>query len=145
MPILKRAICFCPGRLSKSDTNWPPLDAAYWRLLAMFCSDNQFADFGYRPARRKTSRPTRTERSADPGRAGIGPIPTPACFIPPNRLYPRHQACADLALAHLHLAENYLRQGDRVSAFNELNLTVQLDHDGTAGQMAAQILKQTFP
>jgi tetratricopeptide (TPR) repeat protein len=51
----------------------------------------------------------------------------------------------DLALAHLHLAENYLRQGDRASAFNELNLTVQLDKDGTSGRMAAQILKQYFP
>jgi len=50
-----------------------------------------------------------------------------------------------LTIAHLHLAENYLRQGNNASALNELNLTVQLDKDGTSGQSAEQILKEYFP
>jgi Tfp pilus assembly protein PilF len=43
------------------------------------------------------------------------------------------------------LAENFLRQGNDASALTELNLAVQLDKDGPAGQAAVQLLKQYFP
>jgi tetratricopeptide (TPR) repeat protein len=126
-------------------TQLAPTDAAYWRLLALFCSDNNLfiLDIGL-PAAKQA--------------AGLAPDDPPTLdvlgwsYSNAGLLYNAQQnltraikLAPDLAIAHLHLAENYLRQGDRTEAFNELNLTVQLDKDGTSGQMAAQILKQYFP
>jgi len=120
-------------------------DAAYWRLLAMFCSDNnlRILDIGL-PAAKQAAQlapndpPTLDVLGWSYSNAGL-------LYTAQQTLSRAIKLAPDLALAHLHLAENYLRQGDRTEAFKELNLTVQLEPNGTAGQLAAQILKQYFP
>jgi len=126
-------------------TQLAPSDATYWRLLAMFCSDNDLyvLDIGLPAARQAALLAPDDPQTLDVlgwsySNAGL-------LYDAEQNLLKAVKLSPNLAMAHLHLAENYLRQGDRASAFTELNLTVQLDKDGTPGQSAAQILKQYFP
>ncbi len=126
-------------------TQLVPNDATYWRLLAAFCSDNDLyvLDIGLPAAKQATQLAPNDPQTLDIlgwsySNAGL-------LYNAEQNLQHAIKLSPDLAIAHLHLAENYLRQGDNTSAFNELNLTVQLDKDGTSGQSATQILKQYFP
>ncbi len=126
-------------------TQLAPNDATYWRLLATFCSDNDLyvLDIGLPAAKQAAQLAPNDPQTLDIlgwsySNAGL-------LYNAEQNLQHAIKLSPDLAIAHLHLAENYLRQGDNTSAFNELNLTVQLDKDGTSGQSAAQILKQYFP
>ena len=120
-------------------------DATYWRLLAMFCSDNDLyvLDIGLPAAKQAAQLDPNDPQTLDAlgwsySNAGL-------LYNAEQNLQHAIKLAPDLAIAHLHLAENYLRQGDNTSALSELNLTVQLDKNGTSGQSAAQILKQYFP
>lgn len=126
-------------------TQLAPNDAAYWRLLATFCSDNDLyiLDVGLPAAKQAAQLAPNDPQTLDVlgwsySNAGL-------LYNAEQNLLHAIKLAPDLTIAHLHLAENYLRQGDNASALNELNLTVQLDKDGTSGQSAAQILKEYFP
>jgi Flp pilus assembly protein TadD len=111
----------------------------------MFCADNaiQVLDVGL-PAAKKA--------------AELAPNDPPTLdalgwsFVQAGLLYNAEQTlikatslAPDLASAHLHLAETYLRKGDRTSALHELNQARQTDADGPTGALAGQLLKQYFP
>ena len=122
-----------------------PNDSTYWRLLATFCSDNDLyvLDIGLPAAKQAAQLAPNDPQTLDVlgwsySNAGL-------LYSAEQNLLKAIKLSPDLAIAHLHLAENYLRQGDNASALTELNLTVQLDKDGASGQIAAQILKQYFP
>jgi len=122
-----------------------PNDAAYWSLLAMFCSDNDLhvLDIGLPAAQQAARLAPDDPQTLDVlgwsfSNAGL-------LYTAQQDLQRAIKLAPDLALAHLHLAENYLRQGDRASARAELDLTLELDKDGAAGQTAAQLLRQYFP
>ncbi len=126
-------------------TQIAPNDATYWRLLAMFCSDNNIyiLDIGLPAAKQAAQLAPKDPQTLDVlgwsySNAGL-------LYNAEQNLKQAIKLAPNLAIAHLHLAENYLRQGNNTSALNELNLTVQLDKNGTSGQLAAQILKQYFP
>ncbi len=126
-------------------TQLVPNDATYWRLLATFCSDNDLyvLDVGLPAAKQAAQLAPNDPQTLDVlgwsySNAGL-------LYNSEQNLLHAIKLSPNLAIAHLHLAENYLRQGNNASALNELNLTVQLDKDGTSGQMAAGILKQYFP
>jgi tetratricopeptide (TPR) repeat protein len=126
-------------------TQLAPNDATYWRLLAAFCSDNDLyvLDIGLPAAKQAAQLAPNDPQTLDVlgwsySNAGL-------LYNSEQNLLHAIKLSPNLAIAHLHLAENYLRQGNNASALNELNLTVQLDKDGTSGQMAAGILKQYFP
>ena len=126
-------------------TQLVPNDATYWRLLAMFCLDNDLyiLEIGLPAAKQAAQLAPNDPQTLDV----LGWSYSNAGLLYNAEQNLRHaiKLSPDLAIAHLHLAENYLRQGDNTSAFNELNLTVHLDKDGTSGQSAAQILNQYFP
>lgn len=122
-----------------------PNDATYWRLLALFCSDNDLyvLDIGLPAAKQAEQLAPNDPQTLDVlgwsySNAGL-------LYNAEQNLQQAVKLSPDLAIAHLHLAENYLRQGDSSSALTELDLTVQLDKDGASGQMAEQLLKQYFP
>ena len=126
-------------------TQLAPNDATYWRLLATFCSDNDLyvLDVGLPAAKQAAQLVPNDPQTLDAlgwsySNAGL-------LYNAEQNLLHAIKLSPDFAIAHLHLAENYLRQGDRTSAFNELNLTVQLDKEGASGQSAEQVLKQYFP
>ena len=126
-------------------TQLAPNDGAYWRLLATFCLDNDLyvLDIGLPAAKQAAQLAPNDPQTLDVlgwsySNAGL-------LYNAEQNLLHVIKLSPDLAIAHLHLAENYLRQGNNASAFTELNLVVQLDQAGASGQTAVQILKQYFP
>jgi Flp pilus assembly protein TadD len=126
-------------------TQLAPNDATYWRLLAMFCSDNDLyvLDIGLPAAKQVAQLAPNDPQTLDVlgwsySNAGL-------LYNAEQNLLHAIKLSPKLAIVHLHLAENYLRQGNNTLAFTELNLVVQLDQRGASGQMAEQILKQYFP
>jgi Flp pilus assembly protein TadD len=126
-------------------TSLAPEDATYWRLLAMFCSDNgvQILDVGL-PAAQKAA-----EIAPDDPQVmdalGWSYLNAGYLYNAQQNLLRAIKVEPDLALAHIHLAETYLRQGDRASASSELETARQLDPNGPAGRLAVQLLDQYFP
>jgi tetratricopeptide (TPR) repeat protein len=126
-------------------TQLAPGDGAYWRLLAMFCSDNDLyvLNVGLPAAKQAAQLAPDDPETLDVlgwsySNAGL-------LYNAEQNLLHAIRLSPDLAIAHLHLAENYLKQGNATSALSELNLTVQLDKEGTSGRNAGQLLKRYFP
>jgi len=126
-------------------TDLAPKDPTYWRLLAMFCANNSLQVLGIGlPAAQKAAELA----PADPlilDALGWSYMKAGYLYNAEVNLLLAINLQPDLAVAHVHLAETYLKKGDTASAFNELNLARQLDLDGPAGALAAQLLKQYFP
>jgi tetratricopeptide (TPR) repeat protein len=126
-------------------TTLVPGDATYWRLLAMFCSDNgvQVLSIGL-PAAQKAA-----EISPDDPQVldalGWSYLNAGYLYTAEQDLLRAIKVEPDFALAHIHLAETYLQQGDRASAYSELENARQLDRNGPSGMIAAQLLNQYFP
>jgi len=126
-------------------TSLAPNDAMYWRLLAMFCADNgvQVQEVGLPAAQKAFEIAPNDPQAMDA--LGWSYLNAGYLYNAEQNLLKAIKAEPDLVLAHIHLAETYLRKGDRPSAFVELNNVRQLDPNGLSGQLAAQLLKQYFP
>ncbi len=126
-------------------TELSPNDAAYWRLLAMFCADNnvQVMDTGLPAAKQAAELAPDDPLVLDA--LGWSYLQAGYLYNAQQTLLKAVQAAPDYALAHLHLAETYLRSGDKTSALTELNLARQLDGEGSTGKLAAQLIQQYFP
>ena len=126
-------------------TSLAPNDAMYWRLLAMFCADNgvQVQEVGLPAAQKAFEIAPNDPQAMDA--LGWSYLNAGYLYNAEQNLLKAIKAEPDLVLAHIHLAETYLRKGDRPSAFVELNNVRQLDANGPSGQLAAQLLKQYFP
>ncbi len=126
-------------------TSLAPNDASYWRLLAIFCADNdvQVLNIGL-PAAQKAA----GLAPADPqvlDALGYSYLRAGYLYNAEQNLLKAVKASPELAQAHIHLAETYLQKGDRLPALDQLNLARQLDPNGPTGQFAAQLLEQYFP
>jgi tetratricopeptide (TPR) repeat protein len=122
-----------------------PNDATYWRLLAVFCSENgvHLDDIGL-PAAQKA-----VELAPDDPFAldtlGWSYLSTgrfanaEQTLLDVTKRYPNHFP------AHIHLALTYLAQGNRAAAFNELTYVRDADVGGSSGLFAAQLLSKYFP
>ncbi len=122
-----------------------PNDATYWRLLSMFCADNslQVMDIGLPAAKKAVELAPQDPQTLDA--LGWSYMQAGYLYNAEQTLLSAIQIAPDLAIAHFHLAQTYLRKGDNASAFNELNLARQLDENGPVGELASQMLKQYFP
>ena len=126
-------------------TTLAPNDATYWRLLAMFCADNdlQVMEIGLPAAKKAAELAPNDAQVLDA--LGWSYMQAGYLYNAEQTLLSAIQIAPDLAIAHFHLAQTYLRKGDNTSAFNELNLARQLDENGPIGELASQMLKQYFP
>jgi tetratricopeptide (TPR) repeat protein len=126
-------------------TDLAPTDATYWRLLAMFCSNNgvQVQEIGLPAAQKAAELAPNDAQVLDA--LGWSYLNAGYPNTAEQTLLRAIQSVPDFALAHVHLAETYLRQGDQASAFNELSLARQLDQSGPVGELASRLLKQYFP
>jgi len=126
-------------------TDLAPNDATYWRLLAMFCSDNavRVSDIGLPAAQKAESISPQDAQVLDA--LGWAYLNTGYLFHAEETLLKAVQFTPDSAIIHVHLAEMYLQKGDRPSALNELNLAQKLDSSGPVGEFAGKLLKQYFP
>jgi superkiller protein 3 len=126
-------------------TELEPNEAAYWRLLARFCVDNGVSsdELGL-PAAQKAvdlapDDPLALETLGyayySTGRyANAAKILTDV-----TARFPRQYS------AHIHLAMNYLAQGDGDAARRTLIYVRAADPDGADGKLAARLLEKYFP
>jgi tetratricopeptide (TPR) repeat protein len=126
-------------------TELAPTNAMYWQALAAFCADNavQLLDVGLPAAEKAATLAPNDPQVLDTlgwtySQAGL--------------LYKAEQAltkavslAAGSALAHLHLGENFLRQGNASPAQAELRAASALDPEGPIGALADKLLRQYFP
>ncbi len=126
-------------------TNLAPQDSSTWTQLAAFCANNgvQVDTVGLPAALKAASLAPHDAQALDI--LGWSYAQTGLPQTAKEKLLQAIQAQPDLAMAHLHLAEVYLRMGDYVSARGEFNEATGLDPNGAAGQLAAQLLRQYFP
>jgi Flp pilus assembly protein TadD len=126
-------------------TELAPDQAVYWRLLATFCADNaiQIDQVGLPAAKKAASLAPNDPAVLD----ALGWSYTQAglLFNAEQNLQKAVKLNPRMALAHLHLAEMYLRKGDPESARAELHIATELDADGPVGSLASKLLKQYFP
>lgn len=121
-----------------------PDDANYWRLLAMFCADNNFyiEEIGLPSAQQAVSLAPNDAANIDAlgyvyflsGRYSNAEL----TFLQAIELSPQYFP------AHLHLAMNYLAQGNRTAAYNSLTYVRDADA-GIYRQSALQLLNKYFP
>ncbi len=122
-----------------------PEDSTYWRLLAVFCADNgvHIEDIGL-PAAQQAADLAPADASAldalgflyfSSGRFANAE----QTFLKAIELDPEYYP------AHLHLAVNYLLQGNRSAAYNQLSYVRDADISGVYAEAARQLLAQNFP
>ncbi|MBK7453060.1 MAG: tetratricopeptide repeat protein [Anaerolineales bacterium] len=122
-----------------------PNDVTYWRLLAVFCGDNNVhtEDVGL-PAAQKA-----VELAPDDPLAldALGWL-----YLSSGRLANAEQVLLDIVErfpyhfpAHIHLAMTYLAQDNRTAAFAELTYVRDADMNGPEGAFAIQLLEKYFP
>lgn len=126
-------------------TTLAPNDATYWRLLAVFSANNdlQVLEIGLPAAQKAAALAPQDAQVLDT--LGWTYMQAGYLYNAEQTLLSAIRIQPDLAIAHLHLAQTYLKQGNNASALNELNLAKQLDPNGSSGEIAAQMLKQYFP
>lgn len=126
-------------------TELAPDDPTYWRLLAAFSAHNdvQVQDVGLPAARRAAELAPDDAQTLDV--LGLTYSSAGLLYNAEETLKKAIALAPDYAPAHLHLAETYLRKGDRDAAFSELNLVRDLDPNGPTGALALQMLGQYFP
>jgi tetratricopeptide (TPR) repeat protein len=126
-------------------TELSPNESTYWRLLATFCAENgvRIEDVGL-PAAQKAVELSPT----DPAALDILGV----SYFSSGRFENAEQTFKNLIKlapeylpAHIHIAVNYLSQGNRTAAFNELVYVRDADKDGSNGTLAEQLLDQYFP
>ncbi len=126
-------------------TSLAPQDPATWMQLAAFCANNgvQVETVGLPAALKAVSLAPRDAQALDV--LGWSLAQAGSLEAAKEKLVQAIQSRADLAPAHLHLAEVYLRLGEYGSALGELEKTTELDPNGAAGHLAGELLQQYFP
>ncbi len=126
-------------------TELAPNESTYWRLLATFCAENNvhIEDTGL-PAAQKAVELSPTDPAAldvlgfsyfSSGRYANAA----RTFLSVIKLAPEYFP------AHIHMAMNYLAQGNRPAALSELTYVRDGDKGGPDGALAEQLLEQYFP
>jgi tetratricopeptide (TPR) repeat protein len=117
----------------------------YWRLLALFCADNdvQVAQVGLPAAQRAAQIAPKDPQVLD----ALGWSLAQAGYLKQAQatLLRAADAAPGAAYPHLHLATLYLRLGERSNALDQLNVALQVDPNGPASASARRLLQQYFP
>jgi tetratricopeptide (TPR) repeat protein len=121
-----------------------PSESTYWRLLALFCADNdvRVLDIGLAAALKAVELAPKDPQALDV----LGWTYAQAGYLSKSEqaLLQAIDAAPNLASAHLHLGLTYLRWGQNDQAFEQWNTATQLDGEGATGQLAAQLLRTYF-
>ena len=122
-----------------------PRQSTYWRLLALFCADNdvQVLDVGVAAGLKAVELAPKDAQALD----ALGWAYARAGYLlkAEQPLLKALEVEPNFGLAHLHLGTAYLRWGQNDRALEHWNEAVRVDRDGAAGQMAAQLLGTYFP
>jgi len=126
-------------------TELAPNVAAYWRLLAIFCMENnaRVEDIGL-PAAQKA-----VELAPDDPLAldalGWAYLSSSRYASAEKTLQAAVARSPKLMSAHIHLALTYFAQGRRAAAFDQLTYVRDADAGGANGLLAEQLLAKYFP
>lgn len=122
-----------------------PTDPTYWRLLAMFCAENNFyiEEIGLPSATQAVSLSPNDPEDLDTlgyvyflsGRYSNAEL----TFLQVIDLSPQYFP------AHLHLALTYLAQNNRAAAYHVLTFVRDADNSGLYRESAQRLLNQYFP
>ena len=126
-------------------TDLAPEDSTYWRLLALFCAENgvHVQDVGLPAAQKAVEIAPSDPLALDA--LGFLYFSTGRFANAEQTLKSVLELSPGYLPAHIHIAMNYLTQGDRAAAFSELTLVRDADEGGPNGRLAEQLLKQYFP
>jgi tetratricopeptide (TPR) repeat protein len=122
-----------------------PKDSTYWRLLAVFCAENNIhlEDAGLPAAKKAVELSPKDPNSLD----ALGWL-----YLATGRYANAEQVLKDTVTrfpdhlpAHIHLAMTYLAQGNRKDAFSELTFVHDADTLGGDGEAAGKLLARYFP
>jgi tetratricopeptide (TPR) repeat protein len=122
-----------------------PEDAAMWARLALFCVENDvyLEEFGLPAAQQAAALAPDDPYTLDVlGRAYFSSgrhASAAGAFLRAIELSPEYFP------AHIHLAMNYLAQGNRAAAFNSLTYVRDADESGVYRQTAMELLARYFP
>lgn len=122
-----------------------PNDAAYWRLLAVFCAANgvRVEDVGLPAAQKAVELAPEDALALDA--LGWSYLSSGRLALAVQTLLEALERAPDYYPARLHLAMTYLSQGNSNAAYVELTHVRDVDPNGPSGQLAVQLLEQYFP
>jgi tetratricopeptide (TPR) repeat protein len=122
-----------------------PDDPTYWRLLAVFCAENgvHVEDVALPAAQKAVDLAPKDPAALDA--LGLAYFSSGRYANAEETLKAALEIDPNYFSAHLHRAMNFLAQGDRTPAFNELILVRDKDTSGVYAETAKQLLAQYFP
>ena len=122
-----------------------PDESTYWRLLAVFCAENgvHIEDAGLPAAQKAVELGPADPLAIDA--LGFSYFSSGRFANAQETLLSAIEIAPEYFPAHIHLALNYLAQGNRAAAFNVLTYVRDADVKGTNGLFARQLLEQYFP
>ena len=122
-----------------------PGEPMYWRLLAMFCAEKgvYVDEIGLPAAQQALALSPDDPQSLDV--LGYSYFSSGRFSNAEQTLLSAIEHAPDYFPAHIHLAMNYLAQGNRAAAFNSLTFVRDSDPSGVYSEAATQLLDQYFP
>lgn len=122
-----------------------PGEATYWRLLALFCADNQVQvlDVGVAAGRKAVELAPQDPQARD----ALGWAYAQAGYLMQAEAELRRALNEDpnFGAAHVHLGTTYMRWGQNELAREHWTEAVRLDSNSAAGRTAADLLHTYFP
>jgi tetratricopeptide (TPR) repeat protein len=122
-----------------------PTESTYWRLLALFCADNnvQVLDVGVAAGLKAVELAPSDPRALD----ALGWANAQAGYLhkAEEALLKALAADPEFAAAHLHMGLTYMRWGQNDKALDHWSRAAQIDGNGAVGEYAAQLLNTYFP
>jgi len=122
-----------------------PDESTYWRLLAVFCAENgvHIEDSGLPAAQKAVQLAPADPLAIDA--LGFLYLSSGRFANAQETLLNAIEIAPKYFPAHIHLALNYLAQGNRAAAFNSLTYVRDADAEGADGLFARQLLEQYYP
>jgi tetratricopeptide (TPR) repeat protein len=129
----------------KRATELAPQEVTYWRLLAMVCAENGVAieEVGLPAAQKAVELAPNDALALDA--LGFVYYSSGRYANAEDTLKSAIEIDPQLYIAHIHLAMNYLIQGNKAAAFDALTYVHDADPNGLQGNRAGQLLAQYFP
>jgi tetratricopeptide (TPR) repeat protein len=122
-----------------------PTEAAYWLRLAVFCAENNvYVEEAGLPAAQQAVNLAPNDPLAQDA-LGLSFFATRRYASAEQTLVKAIELAPEYFPAHIHLAMNYLAQGNRAAAFNSLAYVRDADRSGLYREIAIQLLGQYFP
>jgi tetratricopeptide (TPR) repeat protein len=121
-----------------------PTQADYWRLLAIFCAENnvQLEEVGMPAAQQASALAPNDPAVLDS--LGYVFLSTGRYASAETSLLQAIEISPEYFPAHIHLAMTYLAQGNRPAAFNSLTFVRDAERAGVYAETARQLLEKYF-